>query len=123
MPHFLEGIYDGAAVLTARVNSSCIGFCGISDYVLERLEKDVYGFVDASRVINPSKVVMDGDTTASFGLHEVCSVGRNIEYHVAGVDANIGVGICVDVVHEPVFIFYGVCGSFGLLGSDLVEGD
>ena len=54
MPHFLEGSYDGAAMLTARVSSSYLGFYGGSDYILERLSKDVDGSVDAVRVINPS---------------------------------------------------------------------
>ena len=67
MPHFLEGIYDGEAVLTARVNSSCLGFCDRSDYVLERLAKDIDGSIDAVRFINPSEVVMDGDAAAGFG--------------------------------------------------------
>ena len=49
-------------------------------------------------------------------------MGRDIEDHVAGVEANEGVGICVEVVYEPVFLFYGFCGSFGLIISYLVEG-
>ena len=102
MPNFLEGSYDGAAVLTARLNSSCIVFCGRSDDVLERLVKDVDGSVDTVRVINPSKVVMDGDAAAGFGLHEVSGVRRDLEDHVAGVEANGGVGVCVEVFHAPV---------------------
>ena len=39
------------------------------------------------------------------------------------MQANDGVGIYVEVFHEPVCLFHGVCGSFGLLGSYLVEGD
>ena len=66
---------------------------------------------------------MDGDAAASFGLHEVSFVGRDLDYHVAGVEVNDGVGICVEVVHEPVCLFHGVCGSFGLLGSYLLEGN
>ena len=66
---------------------------------------------------------MDGNAVASFGLHGVSGVGRDIEDHVAGVEANDGVGICVEVVHELVCIFHGVCGGFGLLGSYLIEGD
>ena len=123
MPHFLEVSYDGVAVLTARVNSSCLGLCGGYDYVIERSAKDVDGSVDAVRIINLSDVVMDGDAAAKFGLHEVSGVGRDLEYHVVGVEANSGVGICVEVVHEPVFLFHGVCGSFGLIISYLVEGD
>ena len=122
MPHFLEGCYDGAAVLTARVNFPCIGFCGRSDYVLDRLVKDVYGSVDVVRVINPSEVVMDGDAAASFGLHEVSGVGIYLEDHVAGVEENDGVGVCVEVVHDPVGLFHGVYGSFGLLRSYLFLG-
>ena len=79
----------------ARVNSSCLGFCGGYDYVLERLEKDVDRYVDAVRVINPSEVVMESDAATSFGLHEVSGVGRDLEDHVTGVEANDGVGICV----------------------------
>ena len=123
MPHFLEVSYDGAAVLTARVNSSCLGLCGGYDYVIERSAKDVDGSVDAVRIINLSDVVMDGDAATKIGLHEVSGVGRDLEYHVVGVGANSGVGICVEVVHEPVFLFRGVCGIFGLLRSYLVEGD
>ena len=123
MPHFLKGSYDGAAVLTARVNSSYLGFCGGSDYVLERLAKDVNGSVDVVRVINPSEVVIDGDAAENFGLYEVSSVRRYLEDNVASMEVNNGVGICVEVVHEPVCLFHSVCGSFGLLGSYLVEGD
>ena len=123
MSHFLEGGYDGADVSTACVNSSCLGFCGRSDYILELLAKDIDASVDAVRVINPSEVVMDGDAAASFGLHKVGGVGRDIEDHVAGVEVNDGVGICVEVFHEPFCLFHGVCGSFGLLGYYLVEGD
>ena len=94
-----------------------------SDYILERLAKDVDGSVDAVRVINPYEVVMDGDADASLGLHKVSGVVLYLEYHVAGVEENDGVGICVEVVHESVCLFHGVCGSFGLLGSYLVEGD
>ena len=39
------------------------------------------------------------------------------------MEANDGVGICVEVLHGPVFLFYGACGSFGLLVYYLVEGD
>ena len=39
------------------------------------------------------------------------------------MEENDGVGLCVEVVHEPVCLFHGVCGSFGLLGSYLVEGN
>ena len=102
---------------TALVNSSCLEFCGRSDYVLENLVKDVDGFVDAVRVINPSEVAMDGDAAASFGLHEVSGVRRYFEDHVSGVEANDGVGICVEVVHEPVCLCHGVCGRFGLIRS------
>ena len=45
---------------------------------------------------------MDGDAAASFGLNEVSGVGGDIEDHVVGVEVNDGVGICVEVVHEPV---------------------
>ena len=100
MPHLLEGSYDGAAVSTTRVNSYCIGFCGGSDYVLESLEKDVDGSVYEVRVINPSEVVMDSNADAIFGLHEVSGVGRDLEDHVAGLEANDGVGICVELVHD-----------------------
>ena len=123
MPHFLEVSYDGVAVFTASVNYSCLGLCGGYDYVIESSAKDVDGSVDAVRIINLSDVVMDGDAAAKFGLHEVSGVGRDIEYHVVGVEANSRVGICVEVVHEPVFLFHGVCGSFGLITSYLVEGD
>ena len=123
MPHFFECSYDGAAVSTACVDSSCLGFCGGSDYILERLAKDVDGSIYAVRVIDPSEVVMDGDAAASFGLHEVSGVGRDLEDHVAGVEANDGVGVCVEVVHEPVGLIHGVRGGFGLFGSDFVEGD
>ena len=99
------------------MDSFYIGFCGGSDYDLERLAKGADGSVDAVRVINPYKVVMEGNAAASFGLQEVSGVGRDIEDHIAGVEANDGVWICVEVVHEPVFLFHGVCGSFGLLGS------
>ena len=122
-PIFLEGSYDGSAVFTTRENSSCIGFCGGYDYVLKRSARDVDGSVDAVRVINPSEVVMESDADTRFGLHKVSGVGRDIEDHVAGVEANGGVGICVEVVHEPVCLFYVFYGSFGLLGSYLVEGD
>ena len=115
MTHLIEGSYDGAAVSTACVNFSCIGFCGGSDNVLEHLANDVDGSVHAVRVINPSEVVMDGDADASFGLNKVSGVGRDPEDHVAGVEANDRVGICVEVVHGPVCLFHGVCGSFGLL--------
>ena len=39
------------------------------------------------------------------------------------MEANDSIGICVEVVHDPVFLFHGVCVSFGMLGSDLVEGN
>ena len=38
------------------------------------------------------------------------------------MEANGGVGIRVEVVHDTVFFFHGVCGRFGLIGSYLVEG-
>ena len=120
MSHFLKGSYDGAAVSTTCVNSSYLGLCGGSDYTLERLAKDVDGSVDAVRVINPTEVVMDGNAAASFGFHEVIGVRRDLDDHIAGVEANGGVGICVEVVHGPVCLLHGVCGSFGLLGSYLV---
>ena len=123
MPHFLESGYDGAAVSTAHVISSCLGFCGVSDYVLERFSKDVDRYVDAVRVINPSEVVMHGNAAARFEFHEVSGVGRYLEDHVSGIESNGGVGICVEVVHEPVGLFRAVCGNFGLLGSYFVEGD
>ena len=116
MPHFLEGSYDGAAVSNTRVNPPCFGLCGGSDYFLERLEKDVDRSVDAVRVINLSEVVMDGNAAARFGLHEVSGVGRDLEDHVAGVEANDDVGVCVEVVHDPVGLLHGVCGSFGMIG-------
>ena len=118
-----KGSCDGAAVPTSGVKSPCLGFCGKYDYVLESLEKYVDGSVDAVRVINPSEVVMDGNAAVRFGLHEVSGVGRYLEDHVAVVEANDSVGVCVEVVHDPVGLFRGVCGSFGLLGSYFVEGD
>ena len=93
MPHFLEVSYDGAAVLTTRVKSSCLGFCGGFYYVLERLTKDVDGSVDAFRIINISDVVMDGNAATGFVLHKVSGVRRYLEYHVVGVEANTGVGL------------------------------
>ena len=66
---------------------------------------------------------MNGDAAARFGLHEVSGVRRDLKDHVAGVEANDGVGICVEVVHEPVGLFHGVCGSFLLLRSYFVEGN
>ena len=66
---------------------------------------------------------MDGDAAASFGLHEVSGVGRDLEYHVAGVEANDSVGICVKVFHDPVGLFRGVCGRFGLFRCYFVVGD
>ena len=65
--YFLEGSFDGSDVLTARVNSSCLGFCGRSENVLERIANYVDRSVDAVRFINPSEVVMDGDAAAGFG--------------------------------------------------------
>ena len=85
MPRFLEVSYDGAAVLNDLVNSSCLGFCCGSDCVLERLAKDVDGSVDAFRFINQSEVAMDGDVAASFGLHNLSGVGRDLKDHVVGV--------------------------------------
>ena len=110
-------------MLTARVNSSCLGLCGGYDYVIESSAKDVDRSFDAVRIINLYDVVMYGDAAARFGLHEVIGFRRDLEYHVVGVEANSGVGICVEVVHEPVLLFHGVCGSFGLIISYLVEGD
>ena len=122
MPHLLEGINDGDAVSTAHVNSSCLSCYGGSDDVLERFSKDVDGSVDAVRVINPSKVVMDGNAARRFGLHEVRFFERDLEDNVSGVEANDGVGICVEVAHE-VCLFHGVFGSFGLIRSYLIKGD
>ena len=123
MPHFLEGSYDGVAVSNARVNSSCLGFCGGSDYFLERLANDNGGTVDAVRVINKSKVVMYDNAAARFGLHKVSGVRTDLEDYVSGVEANCGVGVCAEVFHEPVGLFHGVCGSFGLIESYFVESD
>ena len=66
---------------------------------------------------------MDVHAAARFGLHKVSGAGRDLEDHVAGVEANDSVGICVEVVHGPVVLFHGVCGSFGLFGSYFLEGD
>ena len=82
------------------------------------MEKGVDGSVEAVRVINPSNVVLDGEAAERFRLHEVSSVGRYLEYHVTGVEANGGVGVYVKVVHEIVCLFHGVCGSFGLVEVD-----
>ena len=123
MSHLLEGIYDGSTLSTACVKSSYLGFCGGYDYVLERLATNVDRSVDTVRVINTFEMLMDGDAAASFGLYEVSGAGRDLEDHVSGLEANDGVGICVEVVHEPVCLFHGVCGSFDLLESYLVEGD
>ena len=106
----------------ARVNSSCLGFCVRSYYILERLSKYVDGSVDAVRFINPFEVVIDGDAATSFRFHEISGVGRYIEDHVAGVEANDRIGICVEVFHDPVCLFHGAFGSFVLHRSYLVEG-
>ena len=66
MPHLLEGSYDGSAVSTSCVDSYCLGFCGVSNYVLECLAKDADRSVDAVRVINPSDVVIDDNATVIF---------------------------------------------------------
>ena len=66
---------------------------------------------------------MDGNAAARFGLHEVSGAERDLEDHVAGLEAIDGVGIFVEVVHETVCLFHGVCGRFGLLGSYFVESD
>ena len=42
---------------------------------------------------------------------------------VVGLIRRLAQSICVEAVHKPVCLFHGVCGSFGLLGSYLVEGD
>ena len=65
---------------------------------------------------------MDGNADTSFGLYKLSGVGRYLEDHVPGVEAIDGVGICVEVVHEPVCFFHGVCGRFGILKSYIVEG-
>ena len=87
------------------------------------MAKEVDGSVDAVRVINPYDVVMYSDAAARFGLQKVSGVGRDLNDRVAGVEENSGVGICVEVVHESVGIFHGVCVSFGLPGSYFVEDD
>ena len=99
VPDFLKGSYDGADVLTTRVNSSYLGFCGGSDYIFERLAKYVDRSVDAFRVINPSEVVIGSDAAARFGLHEVSGLGRYLEYHVAGIEAKT-VGVYIDGRHS-----------------------
>ena len=88
-----KGSYDGSSVSTARVDSSCLGFCGGSNYILESFAKDVDGSLDAVRSINTSKVVMDGNAAAIFGLHELSGFEKYLEDHVAGMEANGGVGV------------------------------
>ena len=56
-------------------------------------------------------------------MHEVIGVGRDLGDHAAGVEADDGVWICVEVFHEPVGLFHGVSGGFGLLGSYFVAGN
>ena len=64
---------------------------------------------------------MGGGSAAGFGLDKICGVGSDFEDHVAGVEANDGLRIGMQVVHEHVRFVDGVCCRGSLFGGNLVK--
>ena len=52
------------------------------------------------------EVEVAGGSAPGFGSYQVSYVAVNVENHVAGVETNVGVWVCVYVVHESLSLFF-----------------
>ena len=66
-------------------------------------------------------MIVPGDTTSSFGSDKVSGIAVYVKDHVTGVEAYIGVGVCVDIVHETLRFFHGFLSGLCLFGGDFVQ--
>ena len=66
--HLLEGDNHRLPMDAACVNATGLSFGGGADDVLECLADDVDGVIDTLWVCFPTQVVVDGDSTACFGI-------------------------------------------------------
>ena len=69
------------------------------------------------------EVKVAGDSATGFGSYQVSCVAVNVENHVAGVATNLGVWVCVYVVHESLsLLFYFMVGCDCALAMSLSAG-
>ena len=61
-------------------------------------------------------------TTSSIWSNKISGITVNVEDHVAGVEADVGVGVGVDIVHEALGFLHGLLGGLCLFRGDLIEG-
>ena len=52
------------------------------------------------------EVKVAGKSALGFGGYQVSCVAVNMENHVAGVETNVGVWVCVYVVHESLNVWF-----------------
>ena len=111
---------DGTGVLASHVYAACFGFGGGRYDVFDGLAEHVDGAVGTVAVL-PSKVVMSGGATSCAWLDEVGCVRGHLEDHVAGVVADHGVWISMEVLHEHVRFLNRVCCGRSLFGDDFIQ--
>ena len=61
-------------------------------------------------------------TNSSFWSNKISGIAVNTEDHVAGVEADVGVGVSVEIVHEALGFLHGLLGGLCLFRGDLIEG-
>ena len=59
-------------------------------------------------------------TTSSIWSNKISGITDNVEDHVAGVEADVGVGVGVDIVHEALGFFRDLMGGMCLFRGDLI---
>lgn len=95
MAEFVECSSDRAGVFSAHIDSSCLGFGGRGNYILNCLAEDLNCTVGAIGFFVPTEMIVDGCAALGSRLDEVGGIGCNLEQHVASVisDDAMGVGV------------------------------
>jgi hypothetical protein len=120
MTEFFEHGSHGAGVFASDLDSASFGLGSGRNNVFDSLAEDVDGTIDTV-TLEPTEVIVDSRSTACLRLDEVGGIGPDFENHIAGVVADDGIGVGVEVVHEHVGLGNCAGGWFGLFGGNLVE--
>ena len=120
----LKSLSDGDGYSGIVVYTRNFGFSRRGYHVSEYLALDKYSAVQFRMLCDVGMVrelKVAGNSAPGFGSYQVSCVSINAENHVAGVEMNVGIWVCLYVVHESLRLFFCFYGWLCLCTGDVVE--
>lgn len=120
----MEEETDGDSYLCVMEDAASLGFGGGRDHMPESLAFDQDSAVESGMARNGGigrELKITSYATSSLGSDKIRCVTVNGEDHVTSVETDVGVGVSVDVVHEPLRFVHRLLSRLRLFRGNLIK--